>query len=528
MSGKAKDEWHREASRGSLTHAEEGRSSRGGENRPARTERSGRAEPSDREVAHVYRHLADAVPHLVWMARPDGTVFYYNNHVERYSGFERHRDGTWVWAAVLHPDDAERTAEVWQHALDEGTSYEVEHRVRMADGTYRWHVSRALPMVDEDGQVVRWYGTATDVHRMKEAEAALRENEERLRLAQRAANMGSWDIDLKTGGVTWSDGLFDLFGLPSEEGVPSAEAWTRRLHPDDRGRIDQQVAAAIEAGGPYENEFRVVLPDGEVVWLAAQGHVLHDTSGHPVRFLGVNYDVTFRKRTEAALRELNETLEERVNERTWEVREREGRIRELSRALTLAEQRERHRIAYVLHDDLQQILAAARFAANTNKPLLDDLLKEALDLTRSLSYELSPPLLEGEDIGDLIEWLAEQKRKQYGLEVAVDVGDGDLGAQEDLRVLLYQVVRELLFNVVKHAETKRVRIAAERMDDHIRVVVADEGVGFDPDALADAHRVGLGLPRVRERLELVGGRLEVDSAPGRGTWIAVLVPLMPE
>jgi len=483
---------------------------------------------SVREVAHAYRALADAVPHLVWMAHPDGTVFYYNQHVKRYDGFERHRDGVWVWGAVLHPDDAERTTDVWQQALAQGTAYEVEHRIRMADGTYRWHVSRALPTTDEDGEVVRWYGTATDVHRMKEAEDALREKEERLRLAQRAANMGSWDIDLQTGDVAWSEGLFDLFGLHPEDGIPSDEAWARLVHPDDRGRIDRLVAAAIEAGGPYENEFRVLHPDGTVAWLAAQGHVLHDAAGQPVRFLGVNYDITFRKRTEAALRELNETLEERVHERTSEVQEREERIRELSRALTLAEQRERHRIAYILHDDLQQILAAAQFAANSNKPLLDDLLKEALELTRSLSYELSPPLLKDESIGDLLEWLAEQKRKQYDLEVEVDIHDDDPGTDEDLRVLLYQVVRELLFNVVKHAETKRVRITAERTGDHIRVLVADEGIGFDPEVLAESHRAGLGLPRVRERLELIGGRLKVHSAPGRGTRIAVLVPLTPE
>ena len=240
-------------------------------------------------------------------------------------------------------------------------------------------------------------------------------------------------------------------------------------------------------------------------------------------------DVTERVGMEAALKELNEQLEERVEERTQQVREREAKLRELSRALTLAEQRERQRIAHVLHDDLQQVLVGAKFAAATEAERLDTLLDEAIELTRSLSHELSPPLLKGEDLGDLLAWVADKKMERYGLTVAVKVEGAASLPDESLRVLLYQLVRELLFNVTKHAGTGRARVTAERADGHVRVVVEDDGAGFDPAELEETGgpggAAGLGLPSVRERLELVGGAFDVESAPGEGTRVTITVPV---
>jgi PAS domain S-box-containing protein len=364
-----------------------------------------------------------------------------------------------------------------------------------------------------------------DISEQKRVEETLRENEERLRRAQKAASVGTWDLDLVTGAVFWSEGLFDLVGLPPEQGVPSTEAWYTLLHPDDRDRVEEDVRAAVASGGSYENEFRIVRPDGGVVWVAAKGHILRDETGRPARLLGANYDITERKRAEEALRRLNETLEERVEERTWQVRQYQRRVRELSRALALAEQQERRRIAHLLHDDLQQVLFGAKLALSLGKTeQLTEILNDAITLTRSLSHELSPPFLEGENVEDLLRWLADRNRERYGLEVGIEVL-GDVPVPDTpLRVLLYQLLRELLFNVVKHAETNRARVVAELTDGHVRLVVEDEGAGFDPDRLAEAGPTGMGLPSVRERVELVGGRLDVASTPGRGTRVTLTLP----
>ncbi|MEW6490711.1 MAG: PAS domain S-box protein, partial [Thermodesulfobacteriota bacterium] len=133
------------------------------------------AEALIRESERRLRILADALPQLVWTALPDGTVDYYNRRVLQYGGISTQPDGSWVWAPVLHPDDEAKTVQAWEEAVAQGTVYEVEHRVRMKDGGYRWHLSRGVPVSDAEGRVVRWFGTATDIQATKEAEAELRQ-----------------------------------------------------------------------------------------------------------------------------------------------------------------------------------------------------------------------------------------------------------------------------------------------------------------------------------------------------------------
>jgi two-component system CheB/CheR fusion protein len=132
-----------------------------------------------RESAAYFRGLADAMPQLVWTARPDGTVEYYNSRQREYSGIAVNPDQTWDWQPVVHDDDLAMTIEAWQTAVSRGSVYQCEHRIRMADGSYRWHLSRAKPMKDEAGRIVKWFGTATDIHELRESQQVLRENNRR-------------------------------------------------------------------------------------------------------------------------------------------------------------------------------------------------------------------------------------------------------------------------------------------------------------------------------------------------------------
>src|SRR5690606_37384183 len=105
----------------------------------------------------------DAMPQLVWTARPDGTVDYYNARYRQYLGIHQSNNNSWEWAPVLHEDDVAATVEAWENAVKNGTPYEIAHRVHCSDGTFRWHLSRGIPVRDESGRIVRWYGTATDI-----------------------------------------------------------------------------------------------------------------------------------------------------------------------------------------------------------------------------------------------------------------------------------------------------------------------------------------------------------------------------
>jgi CheY-like chemotaxis protein len=243
-------------------------------------------------------------------------------------------------------------------------------------------------------------------------------------------------------------------------------------------------------------------------------------------------DVTERKRTEDQLLSANLALQQQTRQ-----------LRHLASELTQTEERERRRLAQTLHDHLQQLLVGARFGvevlrrrAQTGELVqavghVDELLEEAIEASRSLTYELSPPILYEAGLIPALKWLARWTEEKHGLAVRLQAEDDTCDPEsQETRVLLFQAVRELLFNVVKHAKVRTACLTVtSRGDQSIQIVVADNGVGFDPQALktADGSFGGYGLFSIRERLGLLGGRLEIHSAPGQGSRFTLLAPLRP-
>lgn len=245
-----------------------------------------------------------------------------------------------------------------------------------------------------------------------------------------------------------------------------------------------------------------------------------------------------QERSEQELRAAKEELEEKVAERTAELARQAEQLRALASELTLAEQRERRRLAAVLHDDLQQLLAGAKFHLHGLRHTGDEtvkgvgadvegLLDEALEVCRTLTGELSPPILHQAGLVAALKWLVAWKQEKHGLRVDLEAAPDALPESEYLTVLLFQAARELLFNVVKHAGVDDARVRLRRSDDHLELVVADAGVGFDPDRAVDrqGRSGGFGLLSIKERLALLGGRLTIDSAPDHGSRITLVVPI---
>jgi signal transduction histidine kinase len=239
------------------------------------------------------------------------------------------------------------------------------------------------------------------------------------------------------------------------------------------------------------------------------------------------------------LANLNQTLEQRVAERTAEAVERAQKLRLLSAELSLAEERERRRIAQVLHDDLQQVLMAAQLdirALGTTKSAtkrdgimqeIGEMLERAFNLTRSLSAELSPPVLHERGLAAALEWLAAQTRKHHAVQITVEADSFANPKAIDVRVFLFQAVRELLLNAVKHGAGSPVHVAMTSAGlSKVHIVVVDRGPGFDP-ATYDLQQIGpggLGLFNIRERMTSIEGELQIESAPGHGTRITLVAP----
>lgn len=311
--------------------------------------------------------------------------------------------------------------------------------------------------------------------------------------------------------------------------------------PDSRGLCTVEQASEVAPALPivvltgFDDEATAI----EVVRRGAQDFLIKGQSDGRLVARAIRYAME-RKQSEQQLKALNESLEHRVAERTAVATRRAAQLRALASELTLAEQRERRRLAEILHDRLQQLLYAARLnlggvRRGTLDPELcevveriDGLLGEAIAESRSLTMELSPPVVYVGAPQAALEWLARHLDQTCGLAVEIEACPGIRLDSEDLRILLFQSVRELLFNVVKHAGTSRARVSMKECDgDRICVEVADEGVGFDMEQPRRDDSGGFGLFSIRERLELLGGSMEVVSAPGRGTRVTILTPCRP-
>jgi len=248
-----------------------------------------------------------------------------------------------------------------------------------------------------------------------------------------------------------------------------------------------------------------------------------------------------RREVEDKLRMVRHDLERRVEERTAELQRRADQLSRLSSQLTLTEQRERRQLAQVLHDHLQQLLVGAKMRldqlvaeiAGPDGELArqaGETLSEAIAISRSLTVEVSPPILYEAGLPAAVEWLGRWMEEQQGLHVELDLDEEADPEREDVRVLVFQSVRELLFNVVKHAGVKEARVRLGTCDGmRLELTVEDDGKGFDllkvmEGSAEETDATGFGLLNVRERLLLLGGELRVETEPGKGARFTLLAP----
>jgi two-component system cell cycle sensor histidine kinase/response regulator CckA len=210
------------------------------------------------------------------------------------------------WFKLVHPDDRERVLAVARDSIDRVSEWDAEYRLLRPDGSVRWLLSKGTVVCGDDGRPARMVGVSLDITERKRTEEALRVSQERLELAQGAGGIGIWDWDASTGETHCSSGYGPLYGLPPGDVGPSFEGWLELIHPEDRVRLREELGQVLKSSNEYRDEFRVVWPDGTVHWLYGRGQVIRDSLGNAIRMIGVNMDISERKRAEAALRESEE------------------------------------------------------------------------------------------------------------------------------------------------------------------------------------------------------------------------------
>lgn len=246
--------------------------------------------------------LAEAMPQIVWTAGPTGAVNYWNQAWYDYTGLSPAESFDLAGVSTVHPDERARTLVQWQQAIASGSAFEIEYRIRRHDGVYRWFICRATPTRNDQGQIIDWIGTITDIDHQKQTAITLRQNQERLELAMKAARMGSWDWSIPSDKVNWSTNLEHLFGMAPGSFDGSFETVKAMIHPEDLPRVEAAIQRAIYERQEYNIEFRFIKPDGTVRWALGLGRVFYDDSGNPVAMTGVDMDISARRQAEEALR----------------------------------------------------------------------------------------------------------------------------------------------------------------------------------------------------------------------------------
>jgi PAS domain S-box-containing protein len=250
------------------------------------------------------RAIVDNAPVFLWSDFPDGYCDFLNRPWLTYFNLSLQEAQGAGWATLLHPDDAAGHLESWQKSVATGMPFETEARFRRPDGDYRWFLTRANPLRDKTGRIVKWHGTNIDIENLKRTESRLRQSEANLAEAQRLSHTGSWALDpAATKVLYWSAECYRIWGFDAAQGLPNRETVWKRIHPGDRDRMYRETQEALRQKRDYKVDFRIVLPDGTVKYLEAIGHHLFSTHGELVQVVGTNVDVTERMRAGEALRE---------------------------------------------------------------------------------------------------------------------------------------------------------------------------------------------------------------------------------
>ena len=256
------------------------------------------ASPSTEES---FRLIVETLPGLIAVMTADGGVEHVNRQVLDYFGRTLEELRQWGTTDAVHPADLPQVTAAWQHAVQTGQPYEFEHRIRRADGEYRWFQSRGLPLRDADGRIVRWYNLLTDIHARKQSEEKLLRSEADLLEAQRLSHSGSWRHDLASGAFTVSPEVLRIRGVASAEPLSTIDRMYSGIHPDDRSKVKDTYEAAQKRKDEFDAEYRIVLQDGTVKHLHTIGHPVLNESGEVVEYVGTGMDVTEQRQAQAAL-----------------------------------------------------------------------------------------------------------------------------------------------------------------------------------------------------------------------------------
>jgi PAS domain S-box-containing protein len=468
-----------------------------------------------------YRALVEATSTVVWRTSADGHAFFVGSTWSDLTGQSTDDVAGSGWLEVLHPDDKERVIRKWQAAVAAKSIHEDEFRVRVRDGSYRYFAARGVPVFDEDGSVREWVGANTDIHDRRRAEEALRETADRLSLALEAGQFDTWDWDVQADVLLWTEAAEQRLGA-----APNTLAgFIERVHPDDRSTVSEAIRRSLDEQEPYDVEYRTTDIHGQERWLYVRGKAFHDAEGRPIRMLGVDVDVTARKRQEAfeqdfvanvahdiknplaAVKAQTQLLRRRLKSGRADLTTVENTLNVLDSGLSRMNRR------------IEELADVARLRAGQSLELRIDRCNLATVVT------------------GLIETYQQASERH---EIVVSVRSDDLVGEWDSG-RIERVVDNLISNAIKYSpDGGTINVTLERVvddGDWAVLTVSDQGIGipeFDLPHIFERYRragntavisgTGIGLAGSRLIVEQHGGSITVESKESVGSTFIVRLP----
>jgi PAS domain S-box-containing protein len=477
-----------------------------------------------RKSQEDYQTLLDTIPHGIQEIDTSGRIIFVNKAYNTIFGYEEGElIGTSILDKLVNDSKRDELSNYLKRLLKDQptpTPFFEKNRTkkgRIIDVQVDWNYKR-----DNKGRIIGFISVLTNITERKKAEETLKKSETKYYNLIEHANDAIISINKAGLIIGFNKKAEELFGYSREEIVgKSSYLFTSQQHGEKQKKLLKQFA---ETGIilPMENkisEGKGLRKDGKVIDVEFSYYIL-DIHGEFIA-TSIVRDISERKMTEKKLNDYQK------------------RLKSLTSNLTLTEEQERRRFAEFLHDDIGQQLFASQLqlellkgslSSSKNTKTLDkaiNYIKNVIDQSRSLTFELSSPILHELGFEKALEWLAEQTHEKYDIRVVFKDDKQEKPLEYDVKTLLYQAVRELLINVAKHAQTKNASISVMKDNSNIRIYVKDQGVGFAlPNKdFSDTKIEGFGLFRISERLNQLGGQIEIESYPNRGTQVTLVAPL---
>jgi len=461
----------------------------------------------------LFRAFMGNTPNLAWVINGEERLVFANNAFYQYFNLDGN-EATGKLMVSLVPGYVSK-ALYFKHrqVFESGMPVELVEKVKWANGTnFVFHIN-IFPISCVNGEKLLG-GHAVNIADKYTAEKQLREANDRLLLLSRATTDAIWEWDMQTGKMFRNDALMDMIGYSQEE-TKGLSWWFRRIHPEDRNRVSDKVKDTTEKSlHSWEDQYRFKCADGNYKHMQDKGFVVYE-NGLPVKMIGSLQDMTELKDMEDQL------MEEKLQKQ-----------KEISETVIRVQEKERTRIGHELHDNVNQILSTVRLfvemlsPGNKNERELKtkslEYVKMAIEEIRKLSKELVSPQLIGNGLVHSIQTLVDDITVSKALRVDFRHDQEKYPLSPGKKLTLFRIIQEQIKNILKYSKASCATIQLYSAENSIKLVIKDNGVGFDPDQT----QRGIGLSNIYERTRFYNGSVEINTKPGKGCQLSISLPIL--